>query len=150
MPASAFEYALLRLVPRVERGEQINIGVVLLCRQQRFLGMRAQLDEGRIAALWPDLDLEPVREQLAAFELVCAGGAAAGPIGELPIYERFRWLTATRSTIIQPSAVHCGLCEQAAAMLAHIFAEMVLVPSGVAAEGIRENNHQTAQKALGQ
>ncbi|MCS6886726.1 DUF3037 domain-containing protein [Chloroflexus sp.] len=150
MPASAFEYALLRLVPRVERGEQINIGVVLLCRQQRFLGMRAQLDEGRIAALWPDLDLEPVREQLAAFELVCAGGAAAGPIGELPIYERFRWLTATRSTIIQPSAVHCGLCEQAAAMLAHIFAEMVLVPSGVAAEEIGENSHNEAQKALGQ
>ncbi|MEF3273781.1 MAG: DUF3037 domain-containing protein [Chloroflexus sp.] len=134
MPASAFEYALLRLVPRVERGEQINIGVVLLCRQQRFLGMRAYLDEVRIAALWPDIDLEPVREQLAAFELVCNGGAAAGPIGELPIYERFRWLTATRSTIIQPSAVHCGLCEQAQAMLEHIFQQMVLISGGIATE----------------
>ncbi|WP_298402138.1 DUF3037 domain-containing protein [uncultured Chloroflexus sp.] len=145
MPASAFEYALLRLVPRVERGEQINIGVVLLCRQQRFLGMRAQLDEGRIAALWPSLDLEPVREQLAAFELVCAGGRAAGPIGELPIYERFRWLTATRSTIIQPSAVHCGLCEQAPATLDHIYTEMVLVPSDVMAQ----HRHQETQKEIG-
>ncbi|WP_298816835.1 DUF3037 domain-containing protein [Chloroflexus sp.] len=134
MPASAFEYALLRLVPRVERGEQINIGVVLLCRQQRFLGMRAYLDEGRIAALWPDLDLEPVREQLIAFELVCAGSATAGPIGELPIYERFRWLTATRSTIIQPSAVHCGLCDHAQVMLEHIFQQMVLAPGRVATE----------------
>lgn len=145
MPASAFEYALLRLVPRVERGEQINIGVVLLCRQQRFLGMRTQLDEGRIAALWPDLDLEPVREQLAAFELVCAGDRAAGPIGELPIYERFRWLTATRSTIIQPSAVHCGLCEQALATLEHIFAEMVLVPGEV----IASHNRKETQKEIG-
>ncbi len=125
MPASAFEYALLRLVPRIERGEQINIGVVLLCRQQRFLGMRAQLDEGRIAALWPDLDLRPIQEQVLAFERVCAGGPAGGPIGALPIYERFRWLTATRSTIIQPSQVHCGLCVEPAATLEHIFNQMV-------------------------
>jgi len=128
MPASAFEYALLRLVPRVERGERINIGVVLLCRQQRFLGIRIHLDEARIAALWPDLDLVPVREQLHAFEVVCTGGAKAGPIGELPLYERFRWLTATRSTVIQPSAVHCGLCESPQKMLDHIFQQMVLWP----------------------
>ncbi|MGB9736834.1 MAG: DUF3037 domain-containing protein [Chloroflexus aggregans] len=134
MPASAFEYALLRLVPRVERGEQINIGVVLLCRQQGFLGIQFHLDEARIHALWPDLDLGPIREQLTAFELICAGGAAAGPLGELPIYERFRWLTATRSTMIQPSAVHCGLCEHAPTMLTHIFRQMVPMSGGVIAD----------------
>lgn len=138
MSTSAFEYALLRLVPRVERGEQINIGVVLLCRQHRFLGIRIHLNEARIAALWPDLDLAPVREQLAAFEMVCAGGAEAGPIGELPIYERFRWLTATRSTMIQPSAVHCGLCDAPQMMLDHIFQQMVVLPG----QAIDERTHE--------
>ncbi len=126
MPApSVFEYALIRIVPRVERGEAINAGVVLLCRQQRFLAARLQLDVARVLALAPDLDLEVLGEQLAHIPIICAGGAAAGPIGALPEYERFRWLTAPRSTIIQPSPVHTGLCTDPTDALARIFARAV-------------------------
>lgn len=126
MPAPCvFEYALIRIVPRVERGEAINAGVVLLCRQQRFLAARLQLDAARVLALAPDLDLEVLGEQLAHIPIICAGGAAAGPIGALPQYERFRWLTAPRSTIIQPSPVHTGLCTDPPDTLARIFARAV-------------------------
>ncbi len=126
MPApNVFEYALIRIVPRVERGEAINAGVVLLCRQQRFLAARLHLDSARVRALDPDLDLELLGEQLAHIPIICAGGDTAGPIGALPQYERFRWLTAPRSTIIQPSPVHTGLCEDPAATLERIFAQTV-------------------------
>jgi hypothetical protein len=120
-----FEYALIRVVPRVERGEQINAGVVVLCRQRRFLGARVHINDARLRAFAPDLDIEAVRELLDHIPLVCAGGAAAGPIGELPIYERFRWLIAPRSTIVQPSHVHCGLSADPARTLEHLFAQLV-------------------------
>ncbi|GAB4435016.1 MAG: DUF3037 domain-containing protein [Chloroflexi bacterium OHK40] len=127
MPAlSAFEYAVIRVVPRVERGEFVNVGVVLLCRQRRFLAARLRLDAGRVRALAPTLDLEPIAAQLDHIPLVCRGGAAAGPIGELPLYERFRWLTAPRSTVVQPSPVHTGLCDDPPATLERIFTRMVL------------------------
>jgi len=125
MPAlSAFEYAVIRLVPRVERGEFINVGVVMLCRQRRFLDVRSRLDPPRLHALWPGLDLAALAAQLDHLPLVCAGGRRAGPIGELPIQERFRWLTAPRSTVLQPSPVHCGLCAEPAATLDAIFQRM--------------------------
>lgn len=111
MPASAFEYALIRVVPRVERGEFVNAGAVLLCRQRRFLEARLLLNRELLRAMAPALDLAAVEEQLAFIPLVCAGGPGSGPIGELPLYERFRWLTAPRSTVIQPSPVHAGLCD---------------------------------------
>lgn len=126
MPArSAFEYAVIRVVPRVERGEFVNAGVVLFSRQRRFLAARCQVDAARVGALWPELDLAAVASQLDHLPIVCAGGRAAGPIGELPPQERFRWLTAPRSTIIQPSPVHCGFCEDPALTLEAIFRRMV-------------------------
>jgi len=126
MPAtSVFEYALMRVVPRIERGEYVNAGVVLLCRQHGFLEARLHLDPGRLRALDPTLDLELLEEQLAHIPRICAGGPPAGPIGALPHYERFRWLTAPRSTIIQPSPVHTGLCTDPRATLERIFARSV-------------------------
>jgi hypothetical protein len=126
MPArSAYEYALIRAVPRVERGEYINVGVVLFCRERRFLAARLELDAARLRALSPDLDLEALREQLGHIPIICAGGRAAGPIGDLPAHERFRWLTAPRSAIVQPSAVHVGLCAEPGAALDHLFKQNV-------------------------
>lgn len=126
MPArNVFEYAVIRVVPRVERGEYVNVGVVLLCRQAHFLEARLRLDQTRVRMLDPTLDMEALAEQLRHIPIVCAGGGAAGPIGALPHYERFRWLTAPRSTIIQPSPVHTGLCEEPADTLERIFAQHV-------------------------
>lgn len=126
MPArSAFEYAAIRVVPRVERGEFVNVGALLLCRQRRFLAARLRLDLDRIRTLDATLDLELLRAQLEHIPLLCAGGAAAGPIGALPSYERFRWLTAPRSTVIQPSPVHVGLCDDPEAALERLFAQLV-------------------------
>ena len=114
---SVFEYAVIRVVPRVEREEFVNVGVVLFCRSQRFLEARIRLDRARLLALAPELDLPAVEQQLEYIPLVCRGGAEAGPIGELPPHERFRWLTAPRSTVVQPSAVHSGLCDDPRAAL---------------------------------
>ncbi|MCX7792441.1 MAG: DUF3037 domain-containing protein [Chloroflexaceae bacterium] len=126
MPAtSVFEYALMRVVPRIERGEYVNVGVVLLCRQHDFLETRLRFDPARLRLLDPTLDLELLEAQLGHIPVICAGGAAAGPIGALPHYERFRWLTAPRSTIIQPSPVHTGLCADPRATLERIFARSV-------------------------
>jgi hypothetical protein len=125
MPASAFEYALIRVVPRVERGECLNVGVVLLCRQRRFLHARLRLNCELLRALAPDLDVAAVAEQLDLIPLVCAGGRGSGPIGELPLYERFRWLTAPRSTVIQPSPVHVGMCDEPEQALERVFRQMV-------------------------
>lgn len=125
MPASAFEYALIRVVPRVERGEFVNAGAVLLCRQRRFLEARLLLNRELVRAMAPDLDLEAVIEQLELIPIVCAGGRGAGPIGELPLYERFRWLTAPRSTVIQTSPVHAGLCDDPSEALERVCRRMV-------------------------
>jgi hypothetical protein len=126
MPArSPFEYAAIRVVPRVEREEFLNVGAVLLCRQRRFLAARIAVDGARLRALAPSLDLEALTAQLDHIPIVCAGGAAAGPIGALPIYERFRWLVAPRSTVIQPAPVHVGLCDDPAAALERLFTQLV-------------------------
>jgi hypothetical protein len=123
----SFEYAVIRLVPRVEREEFVNVGVVLYCSAQRFLQMRYQLDEQRLSALCSELDIVEIKQYLQAFERICMGDKKnAGPIGKLPIAGRFRWLTATRSTVLQTSKVHPGLCEDAAITLDRIYKEQVL------------------------
>jgi hypothetical protein len=124
-PRNAFQYALVRVLPRVERGECLNVGVILLCRPRRFLGARISLDERRLAALAPDLDPTTIRPHLDAIERIAAGDPAAGPMARLGQAERFHWLVAPSSTIIQPSAVHSGLCDDPAAELAHLVATLV-------------------------
>jgi Protein of unknown function (DUF3037) len=109
-PAS-FDYAILRVVPRVERQEFMNAGVLVLCLEKRYLGARIRLDRDRLKALWPDADADVVSRHLEAVERICAGDPAAGPIALLPLRERFHWLVSPRSTIIQPSPVHTGLCD---------------------------------------
>jgi hypothetical protein len=122
---SPFQYAALRIVPRVERGEAVNAGVVLFCRPLRFLGARTQLDERLLAVLAPDCDLAAVRELLGAVELIAAGDPAGGPIAALPASERFHWLVAPASTIVQPGPVHTGLTSDPAGELDHLFARLV-------------------------
>jgi hypothetical protein len=122
---SPFSYAVYRLVPRVERGERINVGVVVFSRPLRFLAARTALDEERVAALWPELDVAEVRPHLAAIERIAAGEAAAGPIARLDLTDRFHWLVAPSSTIIQPSPVHTGLCGDPAGELERLFAAVV-------------------------
>ena len=128
MPAprrSVFQYAIVRVVPRVERGECLNVGVVLLCRPRRYLGARIALDAARLAAFAPALDLATIRPHLEAIERIARGDPAAGPIAEMQLAERFHWLVAPSSTIIQPSAVHTGLCQDPAAELDHLVATLV-------------------------
>jgi len=109
-PAS-FDYAILRVVPRVERQEFINAGVVVFCSEKRYLGARIRLDAQRMKALWPDADVELAREHLEAVRRICEGDADAGPIAKLSQRERFHWIVSPRSTIIQPSPVHTGVCD---------------------------------------
>src|SRR5579863_4821402 len=116
MPAS-FDYAVIRVVPRVEREEFINAGVIVFCLERRYLAARIQFDEDRLKALWPDVDADLVREHLAAVERICEGDPAAGPIAGLPQRERFHWLVSARSTIIQPSPVHTGICDDTGDLL---------------------------------
>ncbi len=108
---SSFDYAVLRLVPRVEREEFINAGVIVYCRQLRFLAVFIHLDAARLKALWPEADVEEFRSRLEAFQRIAAGDAEAGPIAQLTQSERFYWLAAPRSTIIQVSPIHSGLCR---------------------------------------
>jgi hypothetical protein len=123
---SPFEYAVVRVVPRVERGETMNAGIVLMCRPRRFLGARTALDEDLLVAMAPDCDPEIVRAHLAAVEGVAAGRADAGPIATLSMPERFHWLVSPSSTVIQPSEVHTGLTADPAATLDHLFRTLVL------------------------
>ena len=125
MPGSEFQYALLRVVPRVERGEQINAGVVLFARRLGFLEARVRLDEERLRALAPDVDPAPLARQLDAIARVAAGDPGAGPIAHLPQSERFSWIVAPSSTAIQPSPVHMGLCGEPAERLEGLFEELV-------------------------
>jgi DUF3037 family protein len=120
-----FAYAILRVVPRVERGEQVNAGVVLYCRRRRFLAARVELDDLRLAALAPDLDPERVRAHLQALARIAAGDPAGGAIAALEPSERFGWLVAPSSTIVQPSPVHTGVCDDPAEMLDRLFDELV-------------------------
>lgn len=130
MPArSSFDYAIIRVMPEVERGECVNVGVVLICRQRRYLGMRLAIDDARLLALWPPLDLAAVRSQLDGMLRVSEGAANAGPIARLSQAERFHWLVAPSSTIIQPSPVHSGLCADPAAALDALMERLVALPA---------------------
>lgn len=122
-----YEYAVIRLVPRVERGEYINIGVVLYCKSLKSLDFVFQINEERILALFPELDLAEVESHLHSFKKICQGTPDSGLIGSQDLASRFRWLTARRSTIIQASDIHPGYCQQSLAALNKIFEEMVLM-----------------------
>jgi Protein of unknown function (DUF3037) len=124
-PREPFEYAVVRVVPRVERGEAFNAGIVLMSRPHRFLAARTHLDETVLVALAPDCDPEAVRAHLAAIEAVAAGEPDAGPIAALSAPERFHWLVSPSSTIIQPSEVHTGLTADPASTLEHLFRTLV-------------------------
>ena len=126
MPADfTYDYSIIRIVPRVDRGEQINAGIVLSCTDTDFLDARIELDERALLALDPEVDLVAVRTNLDVFPVVCRGGVDAGPIGLLPPRARFRWLVAPRSTIIQPSPVHTGRTADPAASLDHLMDRVV-------------------------
>ena len=128
MPArNSYDYALVRLVPYVERGECINVGVILFCPTRRFLGALMHLDEQRVLALAPHIDLLLIRQHLDTIPLICAGGQRAGSIGQLSQSERFHWLVSPRSTIIQTSPVHSGLCSDPSSTLQDLFKKLVLV-----------------------
>ena len=128
MPAlHSYDYAILRVVPRAEREEFANAGVILHCLARGFLESRVHVDERRLQALWPDLDLNPIRQHLEAFPRICAGDPDAGPIAGLSSRERFQWLVAPRSTIIQVSAVHSGVCDSPATTLHELFRRLVLL-----------------------
>ncbi|MEF7616195.1 DUF3037 domain-containing protein [Aquincola sp. MAHUQ-54] len=126
--ACTYDYAIVRVVPRVERGEFINAGVILSCASRRFLQARIELDEARALALDPALDLPSIRATLAAIPLICEGGKAAGALGQLPLRERFHWLVAPRSASIQTSQVHTGRCDDLEAALTHLLERMVRPP----------------------
>jgi hypothetical protein len=122
---TSFDYAVLRVVPRVDREEFVNAGVVVFCAEQPFLGARVHIDELRLKALWPALDIDLVRQHLEAVPRICSGDPSAGPIARLTPRERFHWLVAPRSTIIQVSAVHSGLCETPSAALDRLFLQLI-------------------------
>jgi DUF3037 family protein len=125
VPASPFQYAIVRVVPRVERGECVNAGVVLFCRPRRYLAARMALDEERLRALAPDADLPTVHAHLEALTRIAAGDSGAGPIAALDPSERFHWLVAPSSTMIQCSPVHTGLTDDPAGELDHLVARLV-------------------------
>jgi len=120
-----YDYAIVRVVPRVEREEFINAGVILSCQRTGFLQAAMALDEARLLAMDPQADIDTVRRHLAAIVAICAGDPGCGPIAQLPYRSRFHWLTAKRSAIIQTSPVHTGRCTDAVAALEHIMDRMV-------------------------
>ncbi len=121
-----FDYAVIRVVPRVEREEFINVGVILFCKAEKFLKVNYLLDTNRLLVFAPELDVNAVEENLKAMEQICMGTKAGGSIGELDTASRFRWLTATRSTVIQTSKVHPGYTGNASETLEKLFKEFVL------------------------
>lgn len=134
MPARvSFEYAIVRVVPRVEREEFINVGVIVHCHDRDYLEARIELDEARLAALAVDIDIPFVAQHLESIIDICKGGEASGPIGKLPRRERWHWLTAPRSTIIQTSQAHAGLCENPAAWPERLLERMVRTGRGLIA-----------------
>ena len=125
MAGDPFQYAIVRVVPRVERGEALNAGVILLCRPKRFLAARVALDAERLRAIAPEVDPATIAAHLAVVERIAAGDPAAGPIAGLGQGERFHWLVAPSSTVIQPSEVHTGICDDPADELEHLFERLV-------------------------
>jgi len=124
-PRNQFQYAVIRVVPRVERGESLNAGVVLLSRPRRFLAASVRLDERRLHALAPDADPGAIRLHLESIERIAAGDPSAGPIARMEIGERFHWLTSPSSTVVQASEVHAGTCDDPRAELDHLFERLV-------------------------
>lgn len=122
---SSFDYAVIRVVPRVELEEFVNAGVVVFCLERRFLEVRVRCDERRMLALWPELDIARVRHQMEAFERVARGDATAGPIARMPQRERFHWLVAPRSTMIQVSPVHTGISDTPEQVVGELLERMV-------------------------
>ena len=121
----SYDYAIVRVVPKVDREEFVNVGVIVSCPARDFLEARIEINEQRLTALDPNLDVESARAHLASIPAICAGGKQAGPIGELTQRQRFDWLIAPRSTIIQTSAAHSGTCDDPAAALEHLLETMV-------------------------
>lgn len=126
MPDQLFEYAVIRIVPRVEREEFLNAGVILYCAKERFLQAKVCLNEERLAAFCIDTDKEELKHHLDAIQRICVGDSSAGPIAKLDIAARFRWLTATRSTVVQTSKVHPGLCKSPVQTLQKLYTRLVL------------------------
>jgi hypothetical protein len=122
---SSFDYAVIRVVPRVDREEFINAGVIVFCPEQQFLAARIHMDEARLKALWPDIDVNLVQRHLQAFPDICAGDPNAGPISRLNQRERFHWLVSPRSTTIQVSPVHSGLCDDPHAVVERLCRQLV-------------------------
>jgi len=120
-----FEYAVVRVMPKVEREEFLNVGVILYCASRGFLQTRYELNESRLRAFAGELDVQELQERLRAFERICAGRREGGAIGQLAIASRFRWLTAARSTVVQTSPVHPGLCSDPAETLERLYAQLV-------------------------
>jgi hypothetical protein len=129
-----YDYAVIRVVPRVEREEFVNVGVIVSCPARGFLEARIELDERRLMALDATLDVASIRAHLATIPAICRGGEQAGPIGQLSQRERFHWLVAPRSTIIQTSPVHTGYCKDPTAVLEHLLGAMVRPPRAESAE----------------
>lgn len=125
---NSFDYAVVRVVPRVERGEFINVGIILICRAKRYLAARIEFDEARLLALFPGLDVAELREHLEVISKICAGTPDSGPIGQLSQQERFHWLVAPRSTVIQVSPAHSGFCSDPTHTLDHLLDTLVRLP----------------------
>lgn len=121
-----FEYAVIRVVPRVEREEFLNVGVILYSRKEEFLQTLFRVDKMKLNAFSDKLDIDEIENHLLAFERICNGGPGSGPIGQLDMASRFRWLTATRSTVVQTSKVHPGFCDQPAEAIQKLFNQLVL------------------------
>ena len=122
---TSYDYAIIRLVPRVEREEFMNVGVILFCRTRRFLDARLEVDISRLSAFAPHLDTSEIEQHLALIPLICQGKAKQDTIAQWSLAQRFHWLTAPRSAIIQTSAVHCGICHEPAAALEQLLEKMV-------------------------
>src|SRR5262245_41493694 len=143
-----YDYAIIRVIPRVEREEFVNVGVIVSCPAQGFLEARLELDEQRLLALDATLDIAIVRDHLAAIPTICVGGEQAGPIGQLSQRERFHWLVAPRSTIIQISPVHTGCCQDPTAVLEHLLDTMVR-RSRVASPAVETGLVVTSEEGIG-
>ena len=124
MPAS-FDYAVVRIVPRVERQEFLNAGVIVLCRERRYLAAKVIVDEVRLCTLWPSLEIAAIRQRGDSILRICAGDLSAGPIAALSQSERFHWLTSPSSTVLQTSPVHTGICNDFEILLDRVYAQMV-------------------------
>jgi len=124
---ATYEYSIIRLVPKVEREEFLNVGVILFSKHKHFLGIKYEIDKDRIRSFSKDIDIDEIKDYLHAWELICRGSPEGGAIGELVLASRFRWLTASRSTIIQSSKTHPGLCHAPQEVLEDLFKRYVLV-----------------------